>query len=175
MTSKVRILLPETILHVSYILKFWLTISTGVDSPYLDSAVILLGASVSRDEAAASCEALGEALWSPITAENSTSSSSSNSSIQTDLDYLVYQGKATNESLFWVASDESGSARTISASGAVSVVVGNSSLSLPAICTQSAPLATSEETDNSTEWQVSVRSNDEDLVGWVLTLSRAIS
>lgn len=127
----------------------------GASSPLIDSAVILLGPSSTYDDAVAGCEALNEALWSPASAATS---------IQSSLDYLVFEGKAAADSLFWVAP-ETGSPRAISASGQVSAV--DAGLSLPALCTQSAPLATSSRTDNSSEWEVSVRSNNEDLVGWV--------
>lgn len=127
----------------------------GASSAYRDSAVILLSSS-SYEDAAAGCEALSEKLWSP---ENTSAS------IQTSLDYLVYQGKATKDSQFWVAPARNVT-RAISASGQVLTVHGN--LSLPVLCTQSAPLATAAETDNnSSEWQVSVRSNNEELVGSV--------
>ncbi|KAJ4392107.1 hypothetical protein N0V93_005729 [Gnomoniopsis smithogilvyi] len=126
----------------------------GASSPYLDSAVILLS-SRSYEDAVAGCEALSEELWSPENARVS---------IQTNLDYLVYEGKATKDSQFWVASAGNGT-RAISASGDLSTV--DESLALPALCTQSAPLATAAETDNNTsDWQVSVRSNNEELIGF---------
>lgn len=128
----------------------------GASSPYIDSAVILLGSSLYED-AVAGCEALSERLWSP---------GNTSVSIQTSLDYLVYEGKATKDSQFWVAS-AGNDVRAISASGQVSTVSGN--LTLAALCTQSAPLATAAATDNNfSEWQISVRSNNEDLVGLVI-------
>lgn len=134
-----------------------ITLMTGASSPYIDSAVILLSGS-SYEDAVAGCEALSEELWSPEV---------SSASIQTSLDYLVYEGKATKDSQFWVAPVGNGT-RAISASGQVSTVPGT--LTLPVLCTQSAPLATAAETDNnSSEWQVSVHSNNEDLIGLVQT------
>lgn len=119
--------------------------------------MILLGTSSSHEDAAAACEALGEELWSPANAT---------ASIQSGLDYLVLEGRATARSQFWVASG-GGGRRAISASGQVSAV--DADLRLPALCTQSAPLATSSRTDSGSQWQVSARSNNEDLIGWVTT------
>lgn len=116
---------------------------------------MILLSSTSYESAVAGCEALGEELWSP---ENATAS------IQSSLDYLVYEGKANETSQFWVARS-SNSTYAISASGVVSAV--NTSLALAALCTQSAPLATVSETSTSSEWQISVHSNNEDLVGLV--------
>lgn len=102
------------------------------------------------------CEALSEALWSP---ENATTS------IQANSDYLVYEGRATKQSHFWVVASGSNSTRAISATRHVSIF--NSSLTLPAFCTQSAPLASKYKYDTSAEWRVTVHSNHEDLVGSV--------
>lgn len=132
-----------------------LIVQTGSESPKVNSAVILLD-STSYDDAVAGCGALGEELWSPETATTS---------IQSNLNYLVYEGQATEQSMFWVAPNAS-SARAISAIGHVSPV-NATSLTLPALCTQSAPLANSSIVDTSAKWQVSVRSNNEDLVGSV--------
>lgn len=154
MTSKVRVLPSAPIL--SPLDPANAPCYLGTSSPYIDSAVILLNTSGSYEEAVAGCEALSEELWSPT---NSTVS------IQSSLDYLVYEGRAAAQSLFWVASTQGGTRQTISASGQVSAA--NASQGLPALCTQSAPLATSSKTDNGSAWQVSVRSNNEDLVGWV--------
>lgn len=101
----------------------------------------------------AGCEALSEKLWSPESAA---------ASIQSSLDYLVYEGKATNSSQFWVAA-QGQHTRAISASGRVATV--DSGHSLPALCTQSAPLANKSKTSNDSEWQVSVHANNEHLVG----------
>ncbi|KAF3770199.1 alpha/beta-hydrolase [Cryphonectria parasitica EP155] len=133
-------------------------------SPYIDSAVILLSRPSSYQDAVEGCKALGETLWSPETV---------GASIQSSLDYLVWEGKADENTQFWVASSTSSSSsssstststRAISASGKVSVV--QSGHSLAALCTQSAPLATAEETSASSEWHVSVHSNNDHLIGF---------
>lgn len=116
---------------------------------------MLLSSSTSYENAVAGCEALNEQLWSPESAKGS---------IQANLDYLVYEGKATEDAQFWIAPLGSGR-RAITALGEVGAV--NSTLGLPALCTQSAPLATTSKTDNSSGWQISVRSNNDDLVGCV--------
>lgn len=114
----------------------------------------------------AGCEALSEGLWSP---ERATAS------IQSSLDYLVYEGKATKDARFWVAP-QGNDTRAISASGQVAAVEpGLASLRLPALCTQSAPLATKSKTSNDSAWQVSVHSNNEDLVGWVPNSMRILA
>lgn len=126
----------------------------------MHSAVVLLD-STSYDDAVAGCESLSEELWSP---ENATTS------IQANLDYLVYEGTATKHSQFWVAANGS-STRAISAAGHVAAV--NSSLTLPALCTQSAPLANNTNHDTSAGWRVSVSSNNEELVGSVQVFGNA--
>ena len=108
----------------------------------------------SQADASAACEALGEQLWSP---ELKTSS------IQPNLDYLVYQGRAERTTQFWIATlgEEP---RVISASGHVSPA--SSKLNLPVLCTQSAPYSNDSVADTSAKWQVAVRSNNEDLTGF---------
>lgn len=141
-------------LFATVFLTDWMNL--GTSSPYADSAIILLSSS-SYEDALAGCEDLSEELWSPGNA---------GASIQTSLDYLVYEGTATKDSQFWIASTDNGT-RAISASGEVLSV--SDSLTLPALCTQSAPFASAAKTDNSSDWQVSVRSNNEDLIGSVLS------
>ncbi|ROW12754.1 hypothetical protein VMCG_00083 [Cytospora schulzeri] len=125
----------------------------GANSPTADSGVILLS-SRSYPDAASGCHALSEELWSP---------GQETASIQRSLDYLVYEGKADDNTHFWIASHGK-LTRAMSVSGAVSTVPPG--WKLPALCTQSAPFANASYTDNSTKWQVSVHSNNEDLVGF---------
>lgn len=103
------------------------------------------------------CQALNEDLWSP---ELGTAS------IQPNLDYLVYDGRAEKDSNFWIAS-HSNQTRVLSASGNLSTVEPGQELSV--LCTQSAPFANSTSTDTSAGWQVSVQSNNEEHVGSVHT------
>ncbi|KAJ9154756.1 Carboxylic ester hydrolase [Pleurostoma richardsiae] len=125
----------------------------GPSSPAADSGIILLGRQVFSD-AAAACGALGEQLWSP---ELKTAS------IQSIVDYLIYQKKADKSSLFWIGS-KGKETRAVSVKGQVSFV--NPSLRLPILCTQSAPFSNETYADTSSKWQVQVHSNNEDLTGF---------
>ncbi|KAK3692844.1 Alpha/Beta hydrolase protein [Podospora appendiculata] len=130
----------------------------GPDSPYATSGVILLGRR-SYGEAAAGCEALGEQLWAP---ELNTAS------IQPNLDYLRHQGRAGNSSTFWIARTGGGNAtaRAVDVSGAVVAVGSDSSLRLPALCTQTAPYSSEYSQDVGARWQVSVDANNQTLTGF---------
>lgn len=125
----------------------------GASSPTADSGVILLSSRTYPD-AVSGCHALSEELWSP---EQGTAS------IQRNLDYLVYEGKANNDTQFWISS-HGNHTRAVSASGQVSTV--SPALELPALCAQSAPFVNASYADNSTKWQVSVHTNNENLVGF---------
>lgn len=126
----------------------------GANSPTADSGVIVLSPK-SYEDAVASCQALSEDLWSPELLGSA--------SIQPNLDYLVYEGKVAEDSIFWVAAG-SNQTRALSASGKATTAQSDQELSV--LCTQSAPFASSASTDTSTEWQVSVYSNNENLVGF---------
>lgn len=106
-------------------------------------------------DAVSGCQALNEDLWSP---ELGTSS------IQPNLDYLVYEGRVEKDSSFWIAA-QGNQTRAFTASGNVTAAESGQKLSV--LCTQSAPFANSTSTDTSTKWQVSVQSNNEELVGSV--------
>lgn len=114
--------------------------------------MILLGRKTHKD-AVSSCEALGEQLWSP---------KRNASSIQPNLDYLKYQGKIGNSSL-WIASSDD-TPRSISLSGGVSIT--DAGQRLPVLCSQSAPFANGNAQDTSEKWQVSVSSNNENYTGY---------
>lgn len=109
----------------------------------------------SYQDAKSGCQALSEDLWSPDLGT---------ASIQPNLDYLVYEGRAEKDSSFWVAA-QSNQTRALSASGNVTIADPEQELSV--LCTQSAPFANSTSTDTSAKWQVSVQSNNEELVGSV--------
>ncbi|KAG8161459.1 hypothetical protein KVR01_008446 [Diaporthe batatas] len=125
----------------------------GASSPTADSGLIVLSPKTYED-ALASCQALNEELWSP---------GLGSASIQPNLDYLVYEGKATKHSIFWIAA-KNNQTLALSASGKIKTAHPGQELSV--LCTQSAPFANSTSTDTNTEWQVSVHSNNEDLVGF---------
>jgi hypothetical protein len=117
--------------------------------------VIVLGRASLKD-AIAGCQALGEELWAP---ELETAS------IQENLNYLFYQGTAKAETLFWIAAGSDGQNRAIDTGGNVSDV--DSGLRLPVLCAQSAPYSNATFTDTSEKWQISVHSNNQDIVGSV--------
>lgn len=99
------------------------------------------------------CYSLGETLWSYQAGV---------SEIQNDLDYLIFQGKYSKSQKYWIAPVHN-MPSTINANGKVQKASANTHL--PALCTQSAPYSNSDSQDTSSRWQVSVRSNNEDLTG----------
>jgi hypothetical protein len=123
----------------------------GSSSPKANSAVLLLSGPQPLQAASASCAALGEQLWSP---------DMKTTSIQSSLDYIVYEKLAAAGSDFWIAGGKS-----ITAKGAIGT--GKSDGKLPVLCTQSAPFSNDSVEDTSEKWQVMVHSNNEDLVGYV--------
>ncbi|KAK3379349.1 Alpha/Beta hydrolase protein [Lasiosphaeria ovina] len=125
----------------------------GSNSPYSTSGVIVLGRR-SYDDAVAGCQALGEQLWSP---ELNTAS------IQSNLDYLKFQGKTNGSATFWIAA-QGNATRGISLSGAVSPA--SSTLQLPALCSQTAPYSTGGSQDTSSQWRVTVDANNQTLTGF---------
>lgn len=127
----------------------------GPQSQCADSGVILLTPR-SWESAAADCAALGERLWGP---ELKTSS------IQSNLDYLTYEGKYHASQQYWISSDRSG-VRVINGAGRVEAA-NHRKLELPALCTQSAPFSNSTYQDTSSKWQVTIKSNNEYLTGYV--------
>jgi hypothetical protein len=131
-----------------------LTTIAGSQSHYADSGVILLTPR-SWESAAADCAALGERLWGP---ELKTSS------IQSNLDYLTYEGIYRASQQYWISSDRFG-ARVINEAGCIEPAQHH--LDLPALCTQSAPFSNSTYQDTSSKWQITVRSNNEYLTGYV--------
>lgn len=114
---------------------------------------MILLSSRSYADAVSGCHALSEELWSP---------GQDPARIQRNLDYLVYEGEAGANTQFWIASHDNHT-RALSVSGSVSTA--QPGLELPALCSQSAPFTNISHTDTSRKWQVSVRSNDEELVG----------
>ena len=108
----------------------------------------------SYQDAVSGCQALGEQLWAP---ELKTAS------IQRNLNYLVYEGTANATSRFWIAA-LGDSSRVLDVLGVVTA--SPQGTQLPALCTQTAPYSTNANMDTTEKWQVSVRANNEDLVGF---------
>ncbi|PMD26025.1 alpha/beta-hydrolase [Hyaloscypha hepaticicola] len=128
----------------------------GSESPSADSDVILLSPR-SRIYAASACAALGEQLWSP---ELKTSS------IQPNLDYLTSGGQFSADQQYWIASTRNTS-RAIDGHGNIANTSTTLSayLQLPILCTQSAPFSNSTYQNTSSQWQVTVYSNNEYITG----------
>ncbi len=129
-----------------------LTPCSGEGSPSASSGTILLSRR-SYDDAVSSCRVLGEQLWSP---ELKTAS------IQRSLDYLVYQGKTNEATLFWIGA-QGNQSRTINSAG--SIAGADPGLRLPVLCTQSAPSSSGTGQDTSERWRVAVNANNEELTG----------
>ncbi|KAH9903573.1 Alpha/Beta hydrolase protein [Xylariomycetidae sp. FL2044] len=128
----------------------------GQDSSLASSGLLVLDPRLPSD-AARSCEALGESLWSP--------EGNASSIIQNNLDYLKYTGSMAqnSSSRFWIAPRNL-SARVIDIDGHVYVAKGNQSL--PVLCSQSAPFSNETFQDTSARWQTSVFSNGEHITGF---------
>jgi len=122
------------------------------ESPLSDSGILVLEPRTWQ-EATESCLKLGESLWR---------SGYSSKKIQSDLDYLVYQGKYTQSQRFWTAADHR-KPSTINANGQIKSASTNEKL--PVICTQTAPYSNITFQDTSAKWQVAVNSNNEYLTG----------
>ncbi|KAI0118712.1 cholinesterase [Nemania sp. FL0031] len=125
----------------------------GTGSPLTDSGLLVLDAR-SFAEASKSCQVLGEQLWSP---------KSGLSNIQKSLDYLKYSKNHAESSKFWVGP-ESLYGQIIDFNGHVSRA--SETLTLPVLCTQSAPFSNETSQDRDERWQVTIHSNNEYLTGF---------
>ncbi|KAI1393824.1 alpha/beta-hydrolase [Hypoxylon trugodes] len=125
----------------------------GVDGSASKSGVLLLEAR-SLDAACKACKAVGEDLWSP---------ESGIENIKKNLDYLKYVDSGSDDSRFWIASNN-GSAQAIDLDGNTSRA--RPDVELPVLCTQSAPFSNETSQDASEKWQVTVKSNNEVLTGY---------
>ncbi|KAJ5774340.1 hypothetical protein N7457_009236 [Penicillium paradoxum] len=123
------------------------------ESPFSGSGIIALDARPWQ-EATQSCQSVGEGLWGI---------GSSYENIQSDLEYLVLQGKYTRGQRFWVASDHR-KLSTIDTNG--QIYNASAYEKLPVLCTQSAPYSNITFQDTSSQWQVTVHSNNEYLTGF---------
>ncbi|KAI2630640.1 alpha/beta-hydrolase [Hypoxylon sp. NC1633] len=125
----------------------------GVKSPLSNSGVLLLEES-SLEHAGKACEAVGEQLWSP---------GSGTQSIQNVLNYMKHLGSGLGPSQFWIAP-QGKSSRAVKTDGGVSLI--KSAVKLPVLCTQTAPFSYETSQDKSERWQVTVKSNNENLIGF---------
>ncbi|TKA82943.1 hypothetical protein B0A55_01301 [Friedmanniomyces simplex] len=112
-------------------------------------AAIVLSQPMTEPQAAAACSALGEKLWSPTQSPGDF------------LDYLCYEG--TNGP-YWIAGRQGPTCKTFTADGTQSQQKCLDHL--PALCTQSAPLANATYADNSTTWQTTISAGAQTLTGF---------
>lgn len=104
---------------------------------------------MTRSQAAKECAALSESLWTPP-AEKSD---------QEFLNYLAFEGK---RGPYWIADGRS-SCGEVTGNGIS--VIEHCQPFLPALCTQSAPLSNMTYQDNSTEWQTTVMTGEQEITG----------
>lgn len=104
-------------------------------------------------QAIASCESLGESLWTV---------NSNFSNIQNDLNYLLYQHKYTRTQQYWIAPEHN-TPSTIDVDGHIKQA--SSETRLPVLCSQSAPYSTPSSKNTNATWQVGVYSNNESITG----------
>jgi hypothetical protein len=117
---------------------------------------LLLSSAHSFKDASAACEALGEKLFNPL--------SSLVDEVQQSLNFLIFSGKFEAGQQFWIASEGSNQ-RAINTHGGFSLGNGVSRLSLPVLCTQTAPFSDIGFQNTSSQWQISLESNNQILTG----------
>ncbi|KAH7417749.1 cholinesterase [Cadophora sp. MPI-SDFR-AT-0126] len=122
----------------------------GAGGPGSAFGALYLSREQSYESALASCEALGEQLWSPDTYNRAT-------------EILGDHLKSVQQSQAWISS-KGGKSRAIKSSGQFVTPKGSSRL--PVLCTQTAPYSNSTFADISESWQVQVQSNNETLTGF---------
>ncbi|KAL0931032.1 putative carboxylesterase from carbohydrate esterase family gh10 [Colletotrichum truncatum] len=121
-------------------------------SPSANSSALFFGEALTLDDAKATCKELGEQLWSP-----------DSNSIQRLLAILDYREK--NVPAIWVAEEkDSSDTRAISSKGVLSSP--SASDALPALCTHTAPFSNGVSQDTSNQWQVTIHSNNDDILGF---------
>ncbi|KAJ5678233.1 Carboxylesterase type B [Penicillium maclennaniae] len=122
-------------------------------SPWSKSGVIVLG-EMPLLKATEACQSLGESLWT---------SHSKVSTIQSGLDYLVFEHKVSRSQQYWIAPIR-GVPSTVNANGEIRE--SSPSKHLPVLCTQSAPYSTADTKDTNSTWQINIQSNNEHITGF---------
>lgn len=112
-------------------------------------AALVLSTPQTQWQARASCAVLGEQLWYP---------DHSNGSF---LEYLAYEGK---NGPYWIGDLQGPDGATFTADGKTGYA--SREARLPALCTQSAPLANLTYQDNSTQWRTTVSSAQQSYTGF---------
>ena len=123
------------------------------------SAAILVGQTGTYRKAEATCKLLGETLWDPDTQDFEAG-------LRTSLAYQVYLKSAIESGLYWVANRQGNndSCRAINPQGKLSDL--DCKREAPALCTQSAPVSTSNVADNSTRWWVQQTASKVQFTGY---------
>ncbi|ORX38959.1 hypothetical protein BD324DRAFT_300541 [Kockovaella imperatae] len=114
------------------------------NSSWRDESLLVLSKGMTAGDASEACERYGEKLWCARYADF--------------LPYLEYEGRG---GLYWAK----GMCVNITADGLQDATC-TSSQQLPALCTNSAPLSSATMQNNSTYWQVQVKTNDQHITGY---------
>ncbi|KFA67377.1 hypothetical protein S40285_00169 [Stachybotrys chlorohalonatus IBT 40285] len=117
-------------------------------------SAIYLSRKQSWSSAAESCRALGEELWTPGSRQASADAAWRS---------VEAQAGSHRPASVWIGAHDGG-ARTLSSGGRMASARG--SPELPVLCTQTAPFSNRTFQSTAQEWRTSVRSNNEDLVGF---------
>ncbi|KAF2014528.1 alpha/beta-hydrolase [Aaosphaeria arxii CBS 175.79] len=122
-------------------------------------AAILIGTIGTYEDAVYICEGLHEKLWSPALG-------GFQAGLNNSLSYEAYlKDKNNSESVYWIQrTTNSTSCSTISTNGTVQE--SSCSQLLPALCTQSAPMAYPAWADTSPNYRVSQRVGEQTLTGF---------
>ncbi|EKG10361.1 Carboxylesterase type B [Macrophomina phaseolina MS6] len=115
-----------------------------------DAAAIVLSTPQTLEEARSNCAALGEQLWAPPANLSKSVSALS----------LGYVGHA----LYWIDETAGQSGQAITQAGLISATDRHTKL--PALCTQSAPLSTTNDVNTSPQWQILVRTGNQLVTGY---------
>ncbi|PWZ02882.1 alpha/beta-hydrolase [Testicularia cyperi] len=124
---------------------------------------LLLTNPMTASAAASACQSLGETLIS--------SSSRYNEGLQAQLSYLVYDRTYKVGQTFWTRNKRTISIASSGSSNNLNSAQADGKTKNPALCTQSAPWKTTNTTDTSPDWQITVRSNNVQFTGYRDALS----
>ncbi|SPO06849.1 related to cholinesterase [Cephalotrichum gorgonifer] len=113
------------------------------NEPAADSAAVLVQESRTYSDFASICKELSETPWDP--------SSPFENGLNSSLAHQLYLENFPPTQLFWVAKDGS-TCLALAADGSTSEVACNKKL--PGLCTQNAPVSTSETADDPTDFRV---------------------
>ena len=117
-----------------------------LDKPAEDSAAVLVHARTDYEQFSRTCKSLDEAPWDAAAPfENGLNSS---------LSYQVYLENYSSDQLFWVGkeSEDSETCQAIGSDGRVTETECDEEL--PGLCTQSAPVSSTETNDDPTDYHI---------------------